>query len=210
MDLTERGQKLLLVLASLILHYGRLSLVTWEKVLFAAQGQLDFHPMPSAKAPGPRTEFRLTNYSGRRPGASAWIARFDQSVYFLVANRKMTSGEDTTEAGYFIRPYKESRGWVVRSLRSRKLVVTCNGYVIRDLNTRHAQLALSDHLVGRHGSLDTEPGAYLKSIRRLFATCLDLPASSALVVDDPLSGIPIALVPALSADQEHVLVPEST
>ena len=43
-------------------------------------------------------------------------------------------------------------------------------------------------------------------MHRLYASCLDLPASSALVVDGPCSGVPIALVPALSADQEHVLV----
>ena len=94
-------------------------------------------------------------------------------------------------------------------LRSHKLVATRNFYVVRDANTRHAQLALSDDLVGRHGSLDTAPGVYRESVRRLFASYLDLPASSALVIDGPLSGAPIALVPALSADQEHVLVPES-
>ena len=61
-------------------------------------------------------------------------------------------------------------------------------------------------LVGRHSSLDTELGAYCESVRRLFASRLDFPASSALVVDDPSPGVPIALVPTLSADQEHVLV----
>ena len=38
---------------------------------------------------------------------------------------------------------------------TRKLVVSRNAYVVRDPNSRHAQLALSDDLVGRHGSLDT-------------------------------------------------------
>ena len=46
-------------------------------------------------------------------------------------------------------------------------------------------------------------------MRKLFAPHLDLPASSALVIDDSLSGVPVALVPALDADHEHVLVPES-
>ena len=31
----------------------------------------------------------------------------------------MTNGDDMTEAGYFIRPCEESKGWVVRSLRTR-------------------------------------------------------------------------------------------
>ena len=47
------------------------------------------------------------------------------------------------------------------------------------------------------------------AVRKLLASHLDLPSSSALVIDDPLSGVPIALVPALGADHENVLVPES-
>ena len=46
-------------------------------------------------------------------------------------------------------------------------------------------------------------------MRRLFAPQPDLPASSALGIDDPLSGVPVALVPALGVYQEHVPVPES-
>ena len=121
----------------------------------------------------------------------------------------MTSGDDMTEAGYFVRPCRESRGWVIRPLRTRKLVVTRNVYVVKDANTRHAQLAPSDDLVARHGSLDTAPDEYRDSVRKLFASRLDLPASSALVIDDPLSGVPVALVSALDADHEHVLVPET-
>ena len=109
-----------------------------------------------------------------------------------------------TKAGYFIRPCDESRGWVIRSLRTRKLVVTRNVYVVKDANTRHAQLALSDDLAARHGSLGTTPDDYRDAVRKLFASHLDLPASSALVIDDPLSGVPVALMPALEADHEHV------
>ena len=67
-----------------------------------------------------------------------WIARPGQSIYFLVTDRKMTSSDEMTEAGYFIRPCDESRGWVVRSLRSRKLVVTRIAYVACVPNTRYA------------------------------------------------------------------------
>jgi len=42
-----------------------------------------------------------------------------------------------------------------------------------------------------------------------FALYLNLPASSALMIDDPLYGVPVALVPALDVENEHVLVPES-
>ena len=69
----------------------------------------------------------------------------------------MAIRDDMTEAGYFVRPCEESRGWVVRSLRTRKLVVTRNVYVAKDANTRHGQVSLSDDLVVRHGSLDTAP-----------------------------------------------------
>ena len=121
----------------------------------------------------------------------------------------MASGDDITEAGYFVRACDESRGWVIRSLRTRKLVVTRIAYIFKDANTRHAQLALSDDLVAGHGSLDTAVGDYRDAVRKLFAPYLDLPAPSALVIGDPLSAVPVALVPALGVYQEHVLVPES-
>ena len=149
--------------------------------------------MPQAEATELRTECRLTNFFGRRPGASTWTARPGQSFYFLVTDSKIGSRDDITVAVYFIRSRGESRGWVVRPLRTRKLVVTRNFYVVRDTDTRHALLAL----VGRHGSLDTPPDVYHESVRRLFASCLDLPASSAPVADDPFSGVSIGLVPAL-------------
>ena len=104
MNPAERGQKRLLVLANLNLHYGHLGLVAWEEMFFTAQGQLDFHSMPNAEALMLRTECRLTNYSGSRLDAPVWVARPCQSAYFLVADLKTTSVEDITEAGYFIRP----------------------------------------------------------------------------------------------------------
>ena len=190
MNMAERGQKRLLMLANLNLHHGRLSLLAWDDMFLAAEGQLDHHPMAKAEDPRLRAECRYTNFFGTRPDASKWIAQPGQSVYFLVADRKMTSGDDMTEAGYFVRPCEESKGWVVRSLRTRKLVVTRNVYVVKDANTRHAQLALSDDLVARHGSLDTAPDDYRDSVRKLFAARLDLPVSSALVIDDPSPASP--------------------
>ena len=77
----------------------------------------------------------------------------------MVLERKMTSGHHMSDAGIFVRPCSESRGWVIRSVSSRKLVITRNAVVVRDPNTRHAQLALSDDLVGRHGSHETSPEA---------------------------------------------------
>ena len=207
--MAEVGQKRLLVLANLNLHYGRLGLLAWDDMSLAAEGQLDYHSMAGAEDAQLRSECRPANFFGRRPDAPVWIARPGQSVYFLVPDRKMASGEDITEAGCFVRPYAESRGWVIRSLRTRKLVATLNVHVVKDANTRHAQLTLSDDLVARHGSLDTAPDDYRDAVRKLFASHLDLPASSALVIEDPLSGMPVALVPALGADHEHVLVPES-
>ena len=208
-NMAERGQKRLLVLANLNLHHGRLSLLAWDEMFLATEGQLDYRPMAGAEDAQLRSECRYANFYGRRPDAPAWIARPGQSVYFLVPDRKMTSGDDITEAGYFVRPCEEFRSWVIRSLRTRKLVVTRNVYVVKAANTRHAQLTPSDGLVARHGSLDTAPGDYRDAVRKLFASHLDLPASSALVIDDTLSGVPVALVPALDADHEHALVPEA-
>ena len=127
----------------------------------------------------------------------------------MVPGRKMTSGHHMSDAGIFVRPCVESRGWVVRCLRTRKLVVSRNVYVVKDPNSRHAQLALSDDLVGRHGSLDTSPDTYRAGVRALFAAHLLEPPAAPLIVDETLTGVPIALEPALDADRDHVLVPES-
>ena len=81
MDLAERGQKRLVVLANPNLHSGRLGLVAWEDMFFAAQGQLDLQLLPGAETPGPRTECRLTYYSGlaRRVG----LDRSARSLFFF-------------------------------------------------------------------------------------------------------------------------------
>ena len=69
--MAERGQKRLLMLANLNLHHGRLSPLAWEDMFLAVEGQLDFHPIPKAKAAESRAECRLANFSGRQPDASA-------------------------------------------------------------------------------------------------------------------------------------------
>ena len=207
------------LLCNLNLHYGWLSLKLWEGMLFAAEGQFDLYPMPHSKKglptstnpndPDLRSISRHEAYFGWRPGASALVARPGQSVYFMVPGRKMTSGHHMPDAGIFVRPCAESRGWVIRCLRTRKLVFSRNVYVVKDPNSRHAQLALSDDLVGRHGSLDTSPDTYRAGVRALFAAHLLEPPAAPLIVDETLTGVPIALVPALDADRDHVLVPES-
>ena len=156
-NFVERGQKKLLMLCNLNLNYGRLSLKGWEDMLFEAEGQLDHHPVSLSRDSSLRFVSRHEAYFGRRPDASAWIARPGQSVYFMVPGRKMTSGRHMSETGIFVRPCTEFRGWVIRCLRTRKLVVSRNAHVVKDPNSRHALLALSDDLVGRHGSLDTSP-----------------------------------------------------
>ena len=78
----------------------------------------------------------------------------------MVPDRKITSNNHMSDSGTSMRPCSESRGWVISSLSSRKLAVSRNAPAVRDPNTRHAQLALSDGLIGRHGSLDTSPDAY--------------------------------------------------
>ena len=157
--------------------------------------------MPRALSPTLRAASRHEAYFG--------IARPGPGVYFMVPGRKIASGHNMPDAGIIVRPCSLSRGWVIRSLSSLKLATTHNVFVVRDPNNRHAQLALSDDLVGRHGSLDTSHDAYRASVRALFASHLLEPQSAPLTVDDPLTGVPIALVPALDADGDHVLVPES-
>ena len=68
LDLAERDQKEPLVLCNFSLHYGRLSLKGWEEMLFAAEGQLDHHPMPQPRVPTQRAVSHIGAYSGHRPG----------------------------------------------------------------------------------------------------------------------------------------------
>ena len=85
LNLAERGQKELLILCNLNLHYGRLSLKLWKDILFAAEGQLDHQPMLHSQKGLPistnsydsdlRPMSRHEAYFGWRPDASAWIAR---------------------------------------------------------------------------------------------------------------------------------------
>ena len=128
-------------------------------MLLAAECQLDHHPMPQSGDLAQCAVTRIEAYSGHRPDASAWVARPCQSVQFMVPDRKMASGYHMSDAGIFVRPCADSLGWAIRSLNSRKLVISRNAPAVRDPNTRHAQLALSDDLVGRHGALDTSPDA---------------------------------------------------
>ena len=83
--MAERGQKRLLILANLNLHHGQLSLLSWDDIFLAAEGQLDHYPMAGAEDAKLRSECRYANVYGRWPDAPAWIARPGQSVYFLTA-----------------------------------------------------------------------------------------------------------------------------
>ena len=125
-------------------------------------------------------------------------------MHFMDPDRKMTCGHHMSDAGIFVRPCSKSRGWVIHSLRSRKVVVSRNASVVRDPNTRHAQLALSGDLIGRHGPLDTSPDAYRANVRALFASHLGAPLFAPLIADDPLAGVPVA-----DEDGDRVLVSES-
>ena len=80
LNLAERGQKKPLMACNLNLHCGRLSLKGWEDMLFAAEGQLDHHPMPRSCDPKLRFVSRHGAYFGRRPASSAWIARPSKGV----------------------------------------------------------------------------------------------------------------------------------
>ena len=89
-------------------------------------------------------------------------------------------------------------------------VVTRKVSAVRDPKTRRAQLALREDLAGRNHAPGTSPVAYRASVRALFASHLGEPPPSAPpIVDDPLTGVPIAFVPALDANGDHVLAPES-
>ena len=59
LNIAERGKKKLLMLCNHNLHYGRLSPSVFEGILFAAEGQLDHHPIPQSRDPTQRAVSRL-------------------------------------------------------------------------------------------------------------------------------------------------------
>ena len=108
-NLAERGQINHLMLCNLNLHYGRLSPNAWWGMLFAAVDQLDHRPMPLSPDPKLCSVSHHEAYFGRRPDASAWVARPSQSVHFIVPGRIMTSRHHMSDAGICVRPCAESR-----------------------------------------------------------------------------------------------------
>ena len=100
LNLAERGQKRPLILCNLNTHNGRLSMKGWDEMLFAAEGQLDRHPIPQYGSHAQRVVSRIEEYSRHRPGASAWIARPGQSAHFMIPDRNMTSGHHMYDAGF--------------------------------------------------------------------------------------------------------------
>ena len=119
------------------LHYPRLSLKEWGSMLLAAEGQLGHHPIPRSRDPQLRSVSRHEAHFGIRPGASAWIpgtypghtSRPERALH--VPRAQVTSGHRLSDAGIFVRPCAESRGWVVRCLRTRKLVVCTTSTSLR-------------------------------------------------------------------------------
>ena len=185
LSMAEREQKRLLLLANRSLNFGRLRMTGWQDMFFAAEAQLDYHPMPRFAIPTQRVICSYEGHYGHQPDASIFIARSGQSGYYMADGHKMTSGHHMCEAGYFVHPSDESRGRAIRSPYSRKIALFRNVYVVRDPKTRHARLALSDDLIGRHGAFDTAPTAYRIAVRALYAHSVVELQGTTLIVKAP-------------------------
>ena len=120
--------------------------------------------MHGSAVPALRDICRKEKYYGYHPGAPTFIARSGQSAYYMAGGRKITSGHQMSEAGYFARPCDESHGWDICSLHSCELAVSRNLHVVRDPKTRNPRLSLSDDLSSCHGALDTAPAAYCDAV----------------------------------------------
>ena len=173
-------------------------------MLTAAEGQLDFHSLPDADASWRRGISRYEAFFGRKPDASTWIAAPGQAVYSRIDDARLSSGDDMSEAGYFIRPSAESKGFMVRTILRRVIRITRNVLVVRNPTARLAQLALSDDLARTYGS-PHRAEAYHDAVRSLFDQYPDETLIRPLILEDPLSGMPRALVPAVDEYGDFVM-----
>ena len=102
-------------------------------------------------------------------------------------------------------------GFLVRNLRTLQTCVTFHISVVTDPLVRLPQLLLSDKLLRTHGRLAGQAGVIQEATRALYAASpLTLLADPRLVLLDPLTKLPRALVPAVGEDGSLLLVDEHT
>jgi hypothetical protein len=189
---------------------GRLSLdKAWPDMLDAAEVQINLHLVPRSKrGSAARLMTRIEAFHGKRYDVTRLITYPGGLVYVHNVGSKSSRDDDRARAGYFVCPAESTGGFIVRMHHSLKLVNAYDVSVVNNPNAIVATLMASDALYREHGVARGREETARAALRDLYVsdpTAMDL--DSTLVIKDPLTGAPIALVPALTADGERTMVP---
>mmetsp|Transcript_33478 Transcript_33478/g.39336 ORF Transcript_33478/g.39336 Transcript_33478/m.39336 type:complete len:1893 (-) Transcript_33478:4554-10232(-) len=191
------------------MHRGHSSMKLWCDCLRGAIYQRNVRASPQSHFKMSKWMTRYEAFFGRKPDISKLVAAPGQGVFIHNNNplkHKANMGKTKSVSGIFVCP-AEGAGFVVRCLEGqRKLRVVYDISVIDSDAALPARLVQSDELYKIHPSLSPHTEAVRDSIRSLFAEDPNAPLSQSLVVFDPLTQLPVALVPAIDSNGDYVMV----
>ena len=148
-------------------------------------------------------------YYGAPEDLSIWIASPGQALWIHLDSATASQARERADAGYFAMPL--DGGFFVRNLCTLKTSVTLHVSVVSGPLVRLPQLVLRDALLRTHGRLAGQAGIIQEATQPLYAKLpLTTLADPRLVLLDPLTRLPGALVPAVAEDGSFLLVDEHT
>ena len=111
-------------------------------------------------------------------------------------------GEVKAKAGIFCYPLRGARGFVVRLLESRRLMVVYSISVVDDRLLRHARVLASDDLRNTYGHSPRVIRDMVDDVRHMYAAIPGAPMDDFMVRLDPLApgGVPMRLEAMRSDD----------
>ena len=108
-----------------------------------------------------------------------------------------SQARERADAGYFFMPL--DGGYLVRDLRTLKTCVALTVSAVSDPHVHLSQLHISDALLRTRGRLTGQAGVLQEVTQSLYAKSpLTTLADPQLVLLDPLTGLPRALIPAMA------------
>jgi hypothetical protein len=122
-------------------------------LVVSAAEQLNDGVVPHSVVKSVRTQTRYQVFMRGRECSdiSRWVASPGQSVWVHIAGSKANMGEVKAKAAIFCYPLRGARGFVVRLLESRKLMVVYSISVVDDHLVRHARTLANDDMRNTYG-----------------------------------------------------------
>ena len=142
------------------------------------------------------------------PDYSLMVAPWGSSVMVKNIGTKSSQFKPCSDFGILMNISNGSPSWEIYIPDKQKFVTSTHIVVDDDMSKRLASLNKCDLLMKHHGPMSHTSKAYADGIRRLFASCPQL-TPNLMVQHDPISGMPVKLVPFVDEDDNHYLIPES-